>query len=103
MLIRLKFDISALVQEILDRLPPEVWISAITTFLDPSIGGGQFVAEIERRLRAHGHSDANIRSRVFGYERGPVAIQYAVNKHNLVGNYTCKTAVEFLEIGRAHV
>ena len=98
MLSRLKFDMSALVDEILDRLPPEVWSSNSTTFLDPAIGGGQFVAEIERRLRAHGHSDSNIHSRVFGYERGPVAIRYAVNKHKLVGNYTCKTAVEFLEL-----
>jgi site-specific DNA-methyltransferase (adenine-specific) len=95
---RLKFDIPELVGEILDGLPPEVFSSTTTTFLDPAMGGGQFVAEIERRLRAHGHSDANIRSRVFGYERGPVAIRYAVNKHNLVGNYTCKTIVEFLEL-----
>ena len=98
MLTRLKFDISVLVQEILDGLPPEVFSSTTTTFLDPAIGGGQFVAEIERRLRDHGHSDANIHSRVFGFERGPVAIRYAVNKHNLVGNYTCKTSLEFLEL-----
>lgn len=91
---RLKFDISGLVAEMLDQLPDEVWTSDTTTFLDPCMGGGQFVAEIERRLRIHGHSDENIASRVHGFENNLMRVNYAINKHKLVGDYQ---AINFLE------
>ncbi len=66
MLSRLKFAIAPLVKEILDNLPDSIWTSSSTTFLDPAMGGGQFLVEIERRLRVAGHSDENIANRVFG-------------------------------------
>jgi type I restriction-modification system DNA methylase subunit len=91
---RLKFDIAPLVEEILDQLPREVWSSSTTTFLDPAIGGGQFVAGIERRLRDAGHTDKNIASRVYGYESNYMRINYAVNKYNLVGSYTNNKFIE---------
>jgi len=94
MLGRLKFDISKLVEEILDQLPNEVWTSSVSTFLDPAMAGGQFVSAIERRLHNNGHSDENIASRVFGFESNPMRINYAVNKYRLVGNYI---ASDFLE------
>jgi len=87
MLQRLKFDIASLVNQMLDQLPQEVWKSSTTTFLDPAIGGGQFVFEIEKRLRSHGHSDENIRDRVWGFSDSTLAILYSVNKHRLIGNY----------------
>ena len=68
MLGRLKFNIEVLVEEILDQIPEHVWLGDTTTFLDPAIGGGQFVVAIERRLRKYGHSSENIAKRVFGYE-----------------------------------
>lgn len=92
---RLKFDISDLVAEMLDQLPESVWTSTDTTFLDPCMGGGQFVAEIERRLRDHGHNDENIASRVHGFENNLMRVNYAINKHNLVGNYQAN--INFLE------
>lgn len=70
----------------LDQLPESVWKSKTTTFFDPAIGGGQFVAEIERRLRAHGHSNKNIASRVYGFEIKPL-LDYAKNRFKLVGTY----------------
>jgi len=76
-----------LVNEMLDQLPKSVWRSKTTTFLDPAIGGGQFVAEIERRLRAAGHSDENIKSRVFGFEYSLALIDMAINMNKLVGTY----------------
>jgi hypothetical protein len=94
MLGRLKFDITQLVDEILDRLPKEVWSSSTTTFLDPAIGGGQFVRAIESRLRNAGHSNENIASRVYGYESNRMRIAFAVNKYNLVGTYTNKSLLE---------
>ena len=98
MLSRIKFEIEALVDEMLDRLPNSVWTSSTTTFLDPAIGGGQFVRAIEHRLRSHGHSDDNIRKRVFGLEESMLHIRFAVNKHNLVGQYARKPYNKFLEL-----
>ena len=91
---RLKFDILDLVDEILDLLPSDVWTSSTTTFLDPAIGGGQFVRAIENRLRDVGHSNENIASRVYGYESNRMRINFAVNKYKLVGTYT---NTDFLE------
>ena len=87
MLERIK-DIKELVNEILDSLPKSVWSSDSTTFFDPAIGGGQFVAEIERRLRSHGHSDKNIRNRVYGFEYSTALVDLAVNMNKLVGKYS---------------
>lgn len=94
MLGRLKFNIETLVEEILDQLPKSVWSSKTTTFLDPAIGGGQFVSAIERRLRLADHSDENIASRVFGFEDNQMRINFAVNKHKLKGTYTAKKFIE---------
>ena len=94
MLSRMKFEIDGLVTEVLDRLPASVWTSKTTTFLDPAIGGGQFVKAIEERLRAHGHSDKNINSRVFGLEHSNLHIRYAINRHGLIGQYSRLTQDE---------
>jgi hypothetical protein len=88
MLKRLKFDIESLVTEMLGGLPTSVWESNTTTFLDPAMGGGQFVKLIEETLRVYGHSTKNIKSRVFGLESSQMRVNYAVNKHELVGTYT---------------
>jgi hypothetical protein len=94
MLSRIKFEITPLVNEMLDRLPDEVWTSKTTTFFDPAIAGGQFVREIERRLLEAGHSKKNIAGRVFGCEEYEHQVQYALNKYKLLGNYT---VTKFLE------
>lgn len=85
MLGRLKFVISPLVNQMLDRLPRDVWTSETTTFFDPSIGGGQFVREIERRLLAVGHSQENVQTRVYGLAEDKLSLHYAVR--NLIGTY----------------
>jgi len=84
----MKFDIGPLVNEMLDKLPTEIWESSTTTFLDPAMAGGQFVKEVEATLREHGHSDENIKRRVFGFESSEMRVNYAVNKHGLVGTYS---------------
>jgi len=89
---------AGLVKEMLDKLPAEMWSSKTTTFLDPAVAGGQFVAEIEKRLKAHGHSDKNISKRVFGYERSQFLVNLAVHMHRLVGQYTVKSYEEYLEM-----
>jgi hypothetical protein len=87
MLGRLKFEFTDLVNQMLDQLPNEVWSSSVTTFLDPAMGGGQFVREVEQRLRNFGHSDANIAGRVYGVESNKMRVRFAVNKYKLVGTY----------------
>ena len=98
MLSRMKFEIEPLVAEMLDQLPEAVWSSNSTTFFDPAIGGGQFVRAIEQRLRSCGHSDANIRGRVFGFENNLLKVQSTVNKYSLVGQYAVKPYEKFFEL-----
>jgi site-specific DNA-methyltransferase (adenine-specific) len=94
MLSRIKFEIAPLVNEMLDQLPEEIWTSKTTTFFDPAIAGGQFVREIERRLLEAGHSRKNVSGRVFGCEEYEHQVQYALNKHKLLGNYKVTNFLE---------
>jgi len=77
---RNKFGIETLVNNILDEFPNSIWTSSTTTFLDPAMGGGQFLKEIIRRLAEAGHSTKNIKARVFGYETNRFAIRDAKYK-----------------------
>jgi len=94
MLQRRQFSIADVVNNMLDALPTEMWTSATTTFLDPAIGGGQFVKEIERRLRAAGHSDENIKSRVFGFDSSNLRLRAAKGRNKLVGTYEVKDLID---------
>jgi hypothetical protein len=58
----------SLVEEMLNKLPKEVFESKTTTFLDPCFGTGTFLKAIGLRLKAYGHSTENINSRLFGFE-----------------------------------
>lgn len=87
MLFRLDLDIKEIVNEMLDCFPKEIWESSSTTFFDPCIAGGQFVSAIENRLRKYGHSDDNIKNRVFGVEVTNYRVKSSVNKYKLIGNY----------------
>ena len=98
MLGRLKFDLEELANEMLDQLPVSVFKSKTTTFLDPCMGGGQFVKAIEARLRKYGHGDANIAKRIFGVESSKLRLNYAVDKYALVGKYyVCENYLEYDE------
>ena len=90
MLARIKFYLKPLVNEILDQLPPEVFHSDCTTFLDPAIGGGQFLREVVSRLRAAGHSDDNIRSRIWGCEITHMRLKYAEIKGGVISDHLIK-------------
>jgi hypothetical protein len=70
----------------LDALPPDLIKDGV--FLDPAIAGGQFVKEIEKRKRAAGKTDLEIKQSVFGLEENILRKDYAINKHKLVGTYS---------------
>jgi hypothetical protein len=87
MIKRLKFDLEELVDRMINQLPKEVFESDSTTFLDPSMAGGQFVTAVEDKLRKYGHSDSNISKRVFGLIENKLRLNYIMNTHKLVGSY----------------
>lgn len=58
----------ALVNEILDKLPAEVWLDPEKTWFDPACGDGAFLGEVKRRLLDAGHSEENVNSRIFGID-----------------------------------
>lgn len=58
-----------LAQEMINKLPEEIFISDKTTFLDPCFGSGTFLRAIVEKLREYGHSDENISLRLMGVEK----------------------------------
>lgn len=58
-----------LAQEMINKLPEEIFISDKTTFLDPCFGTGTFLKAAARRFRKYGHSKENINSRLIGVEK----------------------------------
>jgi hypothetical protein len=91
MLARLKFKLDNLVNDILSHIPDDVIINGV--ILDPAMGGGQFVKEVERRKRIAGKTDSEIKRTVFGIESNILRRNYAVNKHKLVGSYVVGNAL----------
>ena len=81
---RVKLEITKLVNLMLDQLPESVWSSDSTTFLDPAFGGGQFIRQIEKRLLAAGHSPENIASRIWGCEIHNARLKYIKNWHKVI-------------------
>ena len=59
---------NSLIKEMLDKLPQEFFESKTATFLDPCSGSGGFLKAIGLRLKAYGHSNDNISSRLYGFE-----------------------------------
>ena len=57
-----------LINEMLDKIPVEIFESSTTTFLDPCFGNGTFLIETVKRLRSYGHSIENIQERIYGFE-----------------------------------
>lgn len=49
-----------LVNEVLDKLPPEVWTDPSKTWLDPAAGDGNFLVEVKRRLMEAGGDEVHI-------------------------------------------
>jgi len=63
------FTPKELVNEMLDKIPFEVWENPKSTFCDLSMGKGTFLVEIVKRLTyIYKNSEEDAKSRVFGYE-----------------------------------
>lgn len=64
-------------------------------YLDPDMGGGQFLAELIKDQRSRGFSDENISRRIFGFSNDVMGMNYAINKENLIGNFE---VVDFISL-----
>jgi len=62
------FTPPVLVNEMLDKLPQEVWDNPTKTFCDPAAGNGNFLIEILKRKLAHGHNPIIALSTLFSVE-----------------------------------
>jgi hypothetical protein len=82
---RLGFDIDFLAQEEIKRLPRKLFKSKTTTFCDLSIGGGQFLRAIVAELKGCGHSDENIKGRIYGFESNRFYLN--AGSFDLLGNF----------------
>ena len=74
-----------LVQEAISQLPAYLFESENTTFLDPAMGGGDYLYEIKQRLLDVGHSKENIASRIHGIEDNIIFVNRA--KMRNIGNF----------------
>lgn len=80
---RLKFDIQGLFEEIYnERFPESVFVSDKTTFADLQSAGLQSIVPLVNKLREYGHSDDNIRSRVFAFMENYVYLNYVMVKYS---------------------
>jgi type I restriction-modification system DNA methylase subunit len=62
------FTPTPLVQEILDRLPPELFQDPKKTFLDPSCGDGQFLGEVLIRKLENGSTFEQALKTIYGVD-----------------------------------
>jgi len=62
------FTPEPLVNEMLDKLPAEVWIDTSKTFLDNSAGNGNFLVAVLQRKLDHGHDPLQALSTIYGVE-----------------------------------
>jgi len=62
------FTPTALVQQVLDQMPQEIFKDPAKTFCDPSCGDGQFLSEILIRKLENGIDFVTALSSLYGYE-----------------------------------
>jgi hypothetical protein len=87
MLSRLKFELDELIDEMLSHIPNEMWESKKTTFCDLQMGGGQFIKKIIKKLQEAGHSDKNIKNRIYGYSENDLYLSYVISDKKIIGNF----------------
>ena len=62
------FTPPTLVNEMLDKLPEEVWVDPKKTFCDPAGGNGNFLVAILQRKLLHGHPPLEALQSIFSVE-----------------------------------
>lgn len=70
-----------LVNEMLDKLPPEIWSDPSKTFIDPASGDGNFLVEAKKRLLQHRDEIHILENQLFAVDIMPDNIE--VLQHRL--------------------
>ena len=78
---RIKFEFGSIVGDIYNKIPQEMFESEVTTFVDIQSAGLQFIIPLVEILRKKGHSDDNIRSRVYAYAENDLYLNYVMFKY----------------------
>ena len=78
------FTPTALVQEILDQLPEEVFADATKTFLDPTCGDGQFLGEVLIRKMENGSTYAQALNTTYGVDLMPDNVRECIRRLYMV-------------------
>ena len=83
-----------LVDEMISKIPREMFESSTTTFLDPCMGRGIFLYAVAKELERFGHSKENICSRLVGVDRNPAYVNIAKRslEHHGFGDIIIKRA-----------
>ena len=90
-----------LVNEMLDKFPPEKWSDPTETFLDPSCGNGNFLVEIKKRLLASGIDEKHIlENQIYGVDIMPdnvreCRIRLGLTPDGNDGNIVCADALRY--------
>ena len=84
-----------LVREIVYQLPVYLFESDSTLFLDPAMGGGDYLRSVINRLIEFGHSVENIASRIYGIEDNIIFVNRA--KMRNIENFIQMSYNEVLE------
>jgi hypothetical protein len=83
MVSRIKFQIQDLFKDIYDNhIPEHLFQSSVTTFADLQSAGLQSLIPIVDKLREYGHSDDNIRTRVYAFMENEVYLNYVMGKYS---------------------
>lgn len=98
------FTPTALVQEMLDQLPPDSFEDLSNTFLDNSCGDGQFISEVLIRKMEHGATFEEALSTVYGVDLMPDNVKLCKERllcgrddlrHIVDNNIVCANALEY--------
>lgn len=92
------FTPNSLVNEMLDRLPKEVFTNKDKTFLDNSCGNGAFLFEVMNRKMKSGASHSQALLNIFGVELDEKNAEEC--RKRLLGN---SESIELKELVRLHI
>jgi len=63
-----EFTCPELINEMLDKIPQEIWDNPLKTFIDPAGGNGNFLVQILSRKLEKGHDSLQALSTIFAVE-----------------------------------
>lgn len=93
------FTPTPLVNEILDKLPPVVFIDPAKTFIDPSCGDGQFLVEVLKRKLENGHSPSEAAKSIYGVDLMPDNITHCKKRLlDIIRNHIRGGSPEYIDL-----